>query len=163
MSNLLRKYIKSYISESKLTPGTSSDPGSYNKYGGGFKGKNNQTPGMAGGHGHVELFKTKIYCPDDGYWYQAVEVDGPTSDTATGETVVYCKINDKFSKYFPESMHDTKIISMAGSEGEMEVLLKAQNLCAKIIRNINSKLGNTIPEDNVYTFNPSAGNEPSSF
>jgi hypothetical protein len=60
-------------------------------------------------------------------------------------------------------MHDTKIISMAGSEGEMEVLLKAQNLCAKIIRNINSKLGNTIPEDNVYTFNPSAGNEPSSF
>ena len=163
MNNLLRKYIKSYIKESKLTPGTSSDPGSYNKYGGGFKGKNNQTPGMAGGHGHVELFKTKIYCPDDGYYYQAVEIDGPTSDTATGETVIYCKINDKFKDFFPKNKRDIKIVSMAGSEGEAEVFLKAQNICAKIIRKINSKLGNTISDINVYTFNPSTENEPSSF
>lgn len=163
MNNLLRKYIKSYIKESKLTPGTSSDPGSYNKFGGGFKGKNNQSPRISGGQVHVELFKTKIYCSDDGYNYQAVEIDGPNPDMATGGTVIYCKINDKFKDFFPEDKRNIKIVSMAGPEGEAEVLLKAENLCRKIINIITTKLGNTIPDVNIYTFNPSIENKSSSF
>ena len=166
MLNLLKSYIKLYLNESKLTPGSSSDPGSMSQNTNVYKGKNEQTPGMAGGHGHIEIFKTKIYSPDDGYHYQAVIIDGPSSDPDNGETIMFCSVNDKFKEMFPKDKQSIKISSFAGPDGEMEVLLKAQNYAAKVIRTINAKLGNSkknqFNQQNIYTFN-SRKREPSSF
>jgi len=94
MLNLLRNYIKLYLNESKLTPGSSSEPGRNPQNTNVYKGKNEQTPGMAGGHGHIDLFKLKVYCPDDGYHYQAVYINGPQSDFENGNTYITCKVND---------------------------------------------------------------------
>lgn len=163
MLNLLRNYIKLYLNESKLTPGSSSEPGRNPQNTNVYKGKNEQTPGMAGGHGHIDLFKTKIFSPDDGYHYQAVYIDGPQSDFGNGKTYVTCKVNEKFKHLLPESLQELKISSSGGPDAEAEVFTRARVVVEKILTILRQKTNGNALETNIYNVNPQKQSEPTSF
>jgi hypothetical protein len=124
--------------------------------------KNQQTPNIAGGNVHAKLDDQRIQSPDDGYFYQYMQVDGPNQDQYTGETFATCKIDKKFHHLFPNKNMLNYKITAKGVNADAEVVNKIKQFYSsiknKIDADINGQHDNLKKStDNVYYLNKKNG------
>jgi hypothetical protein len=148
-TKLLENYINMILFESKLTPrndGITSGKSGFSK--------NVQTPGIAGGNVNVKLKDQRIQSPDDHFYYQYMQVDGPDQDTYTGKTFAVCKIDKKFSDLFPKNLMNYKITA-SGPNADADVENEIKKFYLKVKTVIDSNLDKSQNEKNIYTLNKS--------
>jgi len=117
--------------------------------------KNRQTPSIAGGSVHAELEDQRIQSPDDRYFYQYMQVDGPNQDQYTGETFAVCKIDKKFHHLFPNKNMLNYKITAKGVNADAEVMSKIKqfynSIKSKIDADVNAQHDNLKKSaDNIY-------------
>lgn len=137
---LLKEYIKN-IFESRLPPSTNGIASGRN----GFS-KNQQTPGFAGGDGRVLYKDQRIQSPDDGLYYQYMQIDGPSYDQNTGDMTACCKIDQKFRHLFPKNMHEYTLVCK-GNESELN------NKIDQYYLKIKTTIDQNINDNNIYIEN----------
>jgi hypothetical protein len=144
---LLKSYIK-LIFESKLPPSANGITTGRS----GFS-KNQQTPNIAGGKVNVQIKDQRIQSPDDGFYYQYMQVDGPNQDQYTGETFAICKIDKKFKDLFDSSLMNYKIYAK-GVDADVEINNKIKQFYLMIKTKIDSAINNNqhLDSDNVYNY-----------